>query len=421
MASRYRLVITLMLALLPVGGCGGSGGDPGGVSDPFAQNQPVSTGNGTVLNYAMSLSAAGSTGGTTVGSNGTVIATATLTDSNGNPVAGQPVQFQEVLLNPADSPSVTIPSPVVTTTSEGKAIALLTANSTTVRKDVILRASTSIDGQDVNSVRIFTINGTLLNYSMSLNAVGSTGGTTVGANGTVIATATLTDSSGNPVAGQPVQFEEVLPTAADTPSVTIPVPVVTTASDGKAISILTANSTTANKGVILKASTTINGQNVSGISMFTVVRSTGNYVEFITTKEASDPDGSMNPLQIQLTAVDPVLMPHYGILQLVTVDVLDKNGVKRTHVPVTLQVVGVMGNDCAVSLGVPGGTTQTVFTDDTGLGIFSAEIMMSTPPIGASDSCSVVYSATTPDPYAQIATDLFSYGGYVAMITNNKQ
>ncbi|HJV64137.1 MAG TPA: hypothetical protein VJ550_00240 [Geomonas sp.] len=256
--------------------------------------------------------------------------------------------------------------------------------------------------------------GTVLGYTMSLSTASSSGATTVGANSTVIATATLKDNLGNSVALQPVKFEEVA-TAATPASVAIAATVVATSSEGKATTFLTTVDSSINRDVIIKASTSVNGQEVSALSIFKMVRSTGNYIEFITTKNITDPDGNLNSIKVTVVEADPVQTPYFGFLQLVTLDVLDNNGVKRTGVPVNLEVINVIG-PCTVFLGSEGSTTQTVTTDNTGLAVFSADVVMKTPPPGSQQACSVVYRATTPDPNG--GPDLFSYGAYLVSLIN---
>jgi hypothetical protein len=268
-----------------------------------------------------------------------------------------------------------------------------------------------------------TGSGTVLNYTLSLTTVGSSGSSTVGSNSTVIATATLKDNSGRPVAGQPVKFEEIATTTDD--SVTIPAPQVVTSSEGTATTFLMTSSKNVNRDAIIKVSTSIGGQDVSSVSIFKIVRSAGNYIDFITTREPSDPDGNLNRLDVSVNALDPVLHPTTGILQLVTLQVLDKNGQKRTSVPVTLQIENFLGDCSQVNLHNTQSVTETVLTDDTGLAVFSAGLQLFTPPIGSHSSCEVIYKATADNPYwstgdPDSARQLFSYGGYIASVTNIK-
>lgn len=260
--------------------------------------------------------------------------------------------------------------------------------------------------------------GTVTGYDLSLSTIGSSGTTTVGANSTVIATATLKDSDGNPVAGQPIQFEEVSATPGDA-SVTIPAPIVPTSS-GVASTFLNTAATTVNKDVIIKASTSIGGQTISAVSIFKIARSTGNYIDFITTKETTDPDGNLNEESVTIDAIDPVQIPSYNILQLAPFQVLDRNGIPRTLVPVQVSIYSLLGG-CTVFNDSPESSARTVTTDNTGLGVFNSYVTVPTPPPGSKHSCSIMYKATTPDPYATEASDqLFSYGAYIVTLENLK-
>jgi hypothetical protein len=261
-----------------------------------------------------------------------------------------------------------------------------------------------------------TGSGTVLNYALSLSTVGSSGSSTVGSNSTVIAQATLKDSNGDAVASQPIRFEEVA-TAPDA-SVTIQDPTVSTSSEGIATAFLQTGSANVNRDVIIKASTSIGGQTVSSVSIFKIVRSVGNYIDFISTKEITDPDGNMNKMDVSISQVNPADVPIVHVYQLVTLQVLDKNGLNRTSVPIILQIENSLGA-CSVTLKDTQSTTQTVTTDDTGLAIFSADVQMQTPAIGTEHSCSVVYKATTADPYTD-GNELFSYGAYITTVTNEK-
>lgn len=260
--------------------------------------------------------------------------------------------------------------------------------------------------------------GAVVNYTLGLSTVGSSGTATVGANSTVTATATLKNSEGQVIANQPVRFEEVKANAADPPLVTFVSPVVATSSEGTAATFLQTADTSVNRDVIVKASTTIDGKAVSAVSILRIVRSTGNYIRFITTKEITDPDGSLNVLEDSVQDAAPTVDPVFSFPQLVTFEVLDKNGINRTDVAVKLEIFQTTGR-CRVALGNDA-TTETITTDDTGLGIFSARIYLAIPPPGTKNVCSVIFKATTPDIYSATPRDLFSYGGYLVSLENAK-
>jgi hypothetical protein len=261
--------------------------------------------------------------------------------------------------------------------------------------------------------------GTVVNYTLGLSAVGSSGTATVGANSTVTVTATLKNSEGQLIANQPVRFEEIKAAATDPPLVEFVTPVVNTSSEGIATTFLQTADTSVNRDVIIKGSTTIEGKLISSVSILRIVRSEGNYIKFITTKETTDPSGNLNLLEGTLEGENPLLHPSFFFPQLVTFQVLDKNGLNRTDVPVKLEVFRVTGEGCRVTLGNDE-TTETITTDDTGLGIFSTKIEVATPDPGTETVCSVIFKATTPDVYSATPKDLFSYGGYLVKLENTK-
>ena len=256
-----------------------------------------------------------------------------------------------------------------------------------------------------------TGSGTVLSYNLSLSMTSPSGpGSTVGPNSEVIATAILTDSSGKPVANQPIKFEKI------TGPVTINPAIVNTDSSGKAINFLLAGSTTTSAiDVIIEASTSVNGQLVTAVSIFTILRSESNTIKFLTTKGPTDPDGTLNTLRVTLTnATSPAAET---ILQLVPFQILDNNGIPRSHVPVQISIYSEIGN-CPVFIDSPEtGTVQTVTTDDSGLGIFNAGVTVSLPPIGGENACSIIYKAQADDPNNPGGI-IFSYGGFIAALDN---
>ncbi|GFE57637.1 Ig-like domain-containing protein [Geobacter sp. AOG1] len=252
-----------------------------------------------------------------------------------------------------------------------------------------------------------TGSGTVLSYNLALSVTAPSGtGTTVGPNSIVIATATLKDSSGNPVANQPIKFEAV------TGPVTINPAIVTTDSSGKAINFLTAGSTTTSAvDVIIKASTSANNQLVTAIGLFKIMRSESNIIKFLTTKNPTDPDGTLNTLAV--TIKDPAPTSRV-ILQLVPFQILDNNGIPRTRVPVTISVYSEIGN-CPVFIDSPETSARTVTTDDTGLGIFNAGVTVALPAGVTKNSCSVIYKAEAADPNNATGF-VYSYGGFIATL-----
>ncbi|MCM2358651.1 MAG: Ig-like domain-containing protein [Geobacteraceae bacterium] len=255
-----------------------------------------------------------------------------------------------------------------------------------------------------------TGSGTVLSYNLVLSLISPSGtGTTVGPNSKVIATAILTDSSGNPVANQPIKFEAVEGPVAIDPAI------VTTDSSGKAINLLTAGATTTSAiDVIMKASTSVNSQLVTAIGMFKIMRSESNIIKFMTTKGPTDPDGTLNTLRVTLTNASTP--SSRTILQQVPFQILDNNGVPRVRVPVTISIYSEIG-DCPVFIDSPEAAARTVTTDDTGLGIFNAGVTVVVPPVGSENACSIIYKAEAVDPNNPPAT-IYSYGGFIAVLEN---
>ncbi|MFA7403989.1 MAG: Ig-like domain-containing protein [Pelobacteraceae bacterium] len=292
------------------------------------------------------------------------------------------------------------------------------AGSDTAAKDQFAPAASTDSGSDTTPTP--TGPGTVLSYSLTLNTVGvSGGGTTVGPGSTVVATAVLVDSNGNPVANQPIKFEKIDTLAP----VTITSPIITTDSNGKSINFLLAdnlpNTSSSSYDIIIKASTSVNGQLVTSVTIFKVVRSGGNVINFITSKSPTDPDGTLNTLAVTLKNVSPLSQPSTGIVQLVPFEVLDRNGIPMPRQPVAVSIYSTMGGTgCTAFIDSPElPAVRTVTTDDNGKGIFNAVVSMATPGVGSQNSCSIIYRATTtlaglPDP------PVFSYGGFIANVKN---
>lgn len=255
--------------------------------------------------------------------------------------------------------------------------------------------------------------GTVLNYNLALSTTATDGtSTTVGPNGKVIATASLNDSNGNAVSNQPIKFEAIIGPATINPDV------VNTDSNGKAINLITAgSSTTSAVDVVIKASTSVNGQLVTSIGIFKIMRSGSNIIKFITTKNTTDPDGTLNTLST--TVVLQATPSSRTILQLAPFQVLDSNGFPVSRVPVTVSIYSEIG-DCPVFIDSPETTSKTVTTDDTGTGIFNAGVTVDMPPIGSENSCSIIYKAEAKDQNDPTKT-IYSYGGFIAVLKNTLQ
>lgn len=261
-----------------------------------------------------------------------------------------------------------------------------------------------------------TGSGTVLSYSLSLSITDALGaGATVGASADVLANARVFDSAGNPVANQPVLFEKVDAAAP----VTIATTIVNTTSSGEALNILKAGNPATTTDIVIKASTSVNGQYLSAISIFRILRSQGNIINFLTGKSITDPDGSLNTLSYTIKNINPALSPTYGFVQLVPFEVLDLNGIPRSRAAVNLSIYSVLGSGCSASIDSPElPAVKTVTTDDNGKGIFNAVVSIPTPTIGGVSTCSVIYKATTNDLISATNPQVYSYGGFIVTLEN---
>ena len=265
-----------------------------------------------------------------------------------------------------------------------------------------------------NSTQVTTSTGTVLSYNMTLSTTDSTGtGTTVGPNSTVIATATLNDTSGNAVANQLITFK------SDPASpVQIATQTAATDSNGKAIVFLTAPDTVSSTDVILVASTVVKSQPISAISIFKILRGSGNVINFITTKTPTDPDGTLNTVAVVVEG-QPSPLPGKILLQLVPFEILDLNNNPRSRIPVTISIYSSIGcpNVFIDSPASENPLTTTVTTDESGRGIFNVGVPLDMPPEGGKNACSVVYKAEGPD-FLNPAATIYSYGGFIASLEN---
>lgn len=261
-----------------------------------------------------------------------------------------------------------------------------------------------------------TGSGTVLSYTLSLSVTDVLGtSSAVGASADVLATARVFDSAGNPVANQPVLYEKV---DVNAPA-TITTPIVNTTSTGEAVNILKAGNPATTTDVIIKASTSVNGQYLSAIAIFRILKSQGNVINFLTTKGITDPDGSLNSLSYTIKNIDPALTPAHGFVQLVPFEVLDLNGIPRSRAEVSLSIYSVLGSNCSAFIDSPEPPTEkTVTTDDNGKGIFNAVVSIPTPSIGGVSTCSVIYKATTNDLISASNPKIYTYGGFIVTLKN---
>lgn len=412
-SARVVLLLTLVLA-----GCGG-GSDS---TNPFLGSSPGGT-VGTAGTFGNLSTAAGKavitleTGSVTAGTNtGQTVATAKVV-IGGKGASGIPVTFK--VSGPAFIETGLVTTP---TDSNGVAVTRITLGTVLTATNVIVTATAALGTEKITATVTFVTapNSKVLSYKLSLSAVGASGdGTTVGPGSTVIATAQLSDTDGNSIANQDVLFEKV-----DLASpVTIANATVKTDSNGKAINFLQANNlpitASSSYDIILKGSAVIKGELVTSVTIFKIVRSAGNVIQFLTSKSPTDPDGTLNRLTVTLTNVDPVAQPSTGIVQLVPFQVLDENGVAMPRQSVAVGIYSIMGGaGCGAFVDSPeAAAVHTVTTDDNGKALFNAVVSMATPGVGSENSCSIIYRATTTIA-GVIASPVFSYGGFIGNVKN---
>lgn len=267
-----------------------------------------------------------------------------------------------------------------------------------------------------NTAQVTTSTGSVLSYNLTLSTTDSTGKSTlVGPNSTVVATATLNDSAGNAIANQLITFKS-------DPASPAPIDVVTAATDsnGKALVFLRAPDTISSTDVILVASTVVKSQAVSSISIFKILRGSGNVINFITTKTPTDPDGTLNTVAVVVEGVVQQSPPQRKILlQLVPFEIVDLNNNARPNTAIKISIYSNIGCpgvfiDSPVS---ENPLTQTVTTDDNGRGIFNIGVPLDMPEMGDKIACSVIYKAVGPD-FLKPASTIYSYGGFIASLEN---
>lgn len=230
--------------------------------------------------------------------------------------------------------------------------------------------------------------------------------TTIDANiGQVLATATITDSTGAAVPGRGVTFSIQAGPATVTPSLTT----VTTDSTGKAVTVIVPGDTLTTTNVIVKATTLISGQTATAYATFQIVRGTGE-ITFLTSASTTDPSGTLVTLSKTLDASQAGVP--WEFMQQVPFQVTDANGNPRVGVPVTLSVDNQLTNRATITIINP-----TVTTDSNGKGIFNVGVTMTAPPQGLTYTDSIIYKAvtteTTPTP------SLTTYGGFIVSMTTS--
>jgi hypothetical protein len=321
---KVRWLVVVMLALLTLAGCGGSGSKV--AADPLAKGNstPVDPGTGKVINYTLSLLPAKST----VLANDTQLLTAMLVDADSRPIANQLVSFS-IVAGPATAVTTTM-----RTDSNGIALGFVKTGSTAATTNVIVQASASLQGNNVVGYGNFQLSpsdATLTSTKLSLSVPSFT----VKPKEQLFVTALATDSSGNPLAGQVISWSVSAGPAAMLTTT------ATTDSNGTAVALVQAGNATAVSNVIVKATTSVNGSDVTAIIPFQVVPPTLSVLTYSMTMVPSKPVVDNNE-EFYVTAM-----------------LTDSGGSPVLNRPVTFKVV----------TGLATVNTMTVNTDSTGKAI----------------------------------------------------
>jgi len=209
--------------------------------------------------------------------------------------------------------------------------------------------------------------------------------------GQILATASIEGSDGATVEELLVTFSVAAGPATVDPTLTT----VPTDSNGKAMTIIRPGDVSSTTNVIVMAATTINGKSIRAYAPFQIVRGTG-IIEFITTKEPTDPDGT-------LFTLDETVDSNFA----------DANGNPRVGVPVTISIYDQLTGRAFSIFNNP-----TVITDSAGKGIFNVGVLMTAPPIGVTQTDSIIYQAVTTE--ASGVPALLTYTGFVVAMTTAK-
>ncbi|QEM68876.1 hypothetical protein FO488_12390 [Geobacter sp. FeAm09] len=152
------------------------------------------------------------------------------------------------------------------------------------------------------------------------------------------------------------------------------------------------------------------GTNGSGSGGGTGTSAAG--VIMFTDTASSQPGSQTNMLSEFTKTVNPAVTPVVGVYQPIPFKLTDSNGTPRVGVPVTMYVYSITTlnpNDVTVGFLVPttvGGTVtapnpetnrQTITTDSAGMGIFNVVVDITSPPVDAFTTVTVVYKAVTND------------------------
>ena len=375
----------------------------------------------SALRYGMTMSPSKDV----VDNNEAFYVTAVLKDSSSIPVINHTVTFAVV-----DGPA-TLNTTSINTDSTGRAIVAVRAGNPGSTTAIILQASAMVNNVRVTALAPVQIITKPRSESV-LRMVLTSDKCSVGINGDVIMTATVTDMQEppKPVQNQPVNFSIVAGPA------TITDVQVNSDSAGKAVSRLkVTSSVNSSANIIVMANTVVSGMPVNAYATLAVVRQNSYVIKFLTSAVTSDPDGSLNTLTATVAADST---GYFTFKQLVPFQVLDNNGVPEPNVDVSVDIhnygdwEGRAGGTISaapssiISLMPPyadapvtfpyQNTKITVRTDDHGMGIFLCNVSLLAPGNGHTNAESVIFKAT-----AAVGTvNMVSYGGFVAEITQEK-
>lgn len=328
-----------------------------------------------------------------------VLVTAKVTQ-NGAGVYATAVNFL-VLAGPA-----TVQITPVSTDSNGVAYTKVKTGSVTSTTNVILMARSMVGSSQVTAYATFQLVPTLNTQAPSTLTL-TPDKTSTGPQSTVVLTATLnTPSQARLAQNQPVTFSLVGGALG-----TFATNTVYTDSTGKAVNQLKVLDTSSSSSIIVQARTTINDTVITAYTTIKVVRQNSLVINFLTSKDPTDPDGTLNRLLATLPW--DTTATRYGFVQIVPFEVLDQNGVPMPNVLVSLSYTKQQAST-TVEIKAP----TTVKTDDHGRGMFSITIMMNVPPLpGTQNSDVIIYTAKA----TALGQELTAYGGLVATVEREKK
>lgn len=224
--------------------------------------------------------------------------------------------------------------------------------------------------------------------------------------GQLLATASIEGSDGATVEERLVTFSVAAGPATVDPTLTT----VPTDSNGKAMTIFRPGDVSSTTNVIVMAATTINGKSIRAYAPFQIVRGTG-IIEFITSKDPTDPDGTLFTLD---ETVDSAFAGEtFEYMQQLPFKLTDANGNPRVGVSVTISIYNQLTGRASSIFNNP-----TVITDSGGKGIFNVGVLITAPPTGVTHTDSIIYQAVTTE--ASGVPSLLTYTGFVVAMTTDK-